>query len=231
MLARPPLAHAAMLTLLIARELRASLRNPHTLLQPVLFFILTLCLFPLAGGADNDTLLRIAPAALWIALLFAALLASEQLFADDYADGTLSQDRLHLDDLWLLLAAKLIAAWLRFTLPLLAVLPLLALMLHIPAGKLPAVAALLALGSLPLLLIGTLGAVLTLAQSHGTFLRFLIVVPLYIPVLIIGVTACSDVLLGLAIHGHYALLGAFNLFALITLLPFGSLAIKAQSLP
>ena len=211
-----------MLSLLIRRELRASLRSPHTLLQPVLFFTLTICLFPLASGADNEALARIAPAALWIALLLAALLASEQLFAEDYADGTLSQDRIHLHELWQLLAAKLAAAWLRFTLPLLAVLPLLALMLHIPATKLPAMAALLALGSLPLLLVGTLGAVLTLAQSHSTFLRFLIVVPLYIPVLIIGITAS---------HGHYALLGAFNLFALITIIPFGTLAIRAQGLP
>ena len=98
-----------MLSLLIRRELRASLRSPHTLLQPVLFFTLTICLFPLASGADNEALARIAPAALWIALLLAALLASEQLFAEDYADGTLSQDRIHLHELWQLLAAKLAA--------------------------------------------------------------------------------------------------------------------------
>ena len=220
-----------MLTILIRRELHTSLRNPQTILQPLLFYTLTIILFPLASGADNDTLLRTAPAALWIALLLAALLAGEQLFAADYADGTLSQDRLHLPDLWLLLPAKLTAAWLRFTLPLLAMLPLLALMLHIPAANIPATAALLALGSLPLLLIGALGAVLTLTQTHGTFLRFLIVVPLYIPVLIIGVTAGHDNLLGLTIGGHYALLGAFSLFALITIIPFATLALKAQHLP
>ena len=163
--------------------------------------------------------------------MLAALLASEQLFAEDYADGTLSQDCIHLAELWQLLAAKLAAAWLRFTLPLLAVLPLLALMLHIPAAKLPALAALLVLGSLPLLLIGALGAVLTLAQTHGTFLRFLIVVPLYIPILIIGVTAGHYNLLGLAIGGHYALFGVFSLFALITIIPFATLALKAQHLP
>lgn len=220
-----------MLTILIRRELHTSLRNPQTILQPLLFYTLTIILFPLASGADNDTLLRTAPAALWIALLLAALLAGEQLFAADYADGTLSQDRIHLPDLWLLLPAKLTAAWLRFTLPLLAMLPLLALMLHIPAANIPATAALLALGSLPLLLIGALGAVLTLTQTHGTFLRFLIVVPLYIPVLIIGVTAGHDNLLGLTIGGHYALLGAFSLFALITIIPFATLALKAQHLP
>ena len=220
-----------MLAILIRRELHTGLRNPQTILQPLLFYTLTIILFPLATGADNDTLIRTAPAALWIALLLAALLAGEQLFAADYADGTLSQDCLHLPDLWLLLPAKLAAAWLRFTLPLLAILPLLALMLHIPAAHLPTTAALLALGSLPLLLIGALGAVLTLAHTHGTFLRFLIVVPLYIPVLIIGVTAGHDDLLGLAIGGHYALLGAFALFACITIIPFATLALKAQPLP
>ena len=220
-----------MLTTLIRRELHTSLRNPQTILQPLLFYALTIILFPLATGADNDTLLHTAPAALWIALLLAALLAGEQLFSADYADGTLSQDRIHLPDLWLLLPAKLTAAWLRFTLPLLFILPLLTLMLHIPAAHIPATAALLALGSLPLLLIGALGAVLTLAQTHGTFLRFLIVVPLYIPILIIGVAAGHDNLLGLAISGHYALLGAFSLFALITIIPFATLALKTQHLP
>ena len=49
--------------------------------------------------------------------------------------------------------------------------------------------------------------------------------------LIIGVTASHDSLLGLAISGHYALLGAFDLFALLTIIPFGALAIRAQALP
>ena len=70
-----------MLSLLIRRELRASLRNPQILLQPVLFFTLTICLFPLASGADNEALARIAPAALWIALLLAALLAASAVSA------------------------------------------------------------------------------------------------------------------------------------------------------
>ncbi|MDO4644133.1 MAG: heme exporter protein CcmB [Cardiobacteriaceae bacterium] len=220
-----------MLNLLIRREIRNNLRNPQSILQPVLFFILTICLFPLAIGADNDALTHIASAALWIVLLLAALLASEQLFNEDYADGTLSQDYIHLDEFWQLLLAKLITAWLRFALPLLAALPILALMLHIPINHWFSIAGLLALGSLPLLLIGMLGAVLTLAQNHSTFLRFLIVVPLYIPILIIGVIATHDTLLSLSIKGHYALLGAFTLFSLITVLPFSTLALKVQNLP
>lgn len=215
---------------LFAREMLVTRRNPQLIIQPLLFFILTLSLFPLALGTDSNTLARIAPAALWIALLLAALLAGEQLFAPDYQDGTLSQDALHIP-LWQLVAVKCACAWLRFVLPLLLALPLIAVMLHIPMDKLPVTALQIATGSLALLLIAAIGAALTLAQNHATFLRYLIVVPLYIPVLIIGVTASADHFIGLPATGHLALLGAFTLFSLIGMIPFTALAIRAQALP
>lgn len=219
-----------MIRTLLARELRVTWRNPQLLFQPLLFFILTLCLFPIGLGTDNATLARIAPAAVWIALLLAALLAGEQLFAADYQDGTLSQDAIHLP-LWLLVAVKILAAWLRFVLPLLIALPLIALMLHIPANRLPTTALLMTIGSLALLLIAAIGAALTLTQSQATFLRYLIVIPLYLPVLIIGVTASADHFLGLPVLGHAALLAAFTLFSLLGMIPFTALAIRAQPLP
>ncbi|UJF24732.1 heme exporter protein CcmB [Suttonella sp. R2A3] len=219
-----------MLKLLIQRELHTAWRNPQRLLQPLLFFILTLCLFPIALGIDEATLRASAPAALWLALLLAALLAGEQLFYEDYHDGTLSQDRVHLEDLWLLPLAKLIAAWLRFTLPLLLCLPLMAMLLHIKVDTLPALGALIALGSLSLLLIAMLGAALTVSQAQSTFLLFLIVVPLYIPVLILGVSAANSITIGLPFMGLFALLGAFALFAALVMIPFATLALKTQNL-
>lgn len=215
---------------LLTRELLVTWRNPQLIFQPLLFFVLTLCLFPIALGADNNTLAHIAPAALWIALLLAALLAGEQLFASDYQDGTLSQDALHIP-LWQLVAVKIAAAWLRFVLPLLLALPLIAIMLHLPFARLPLTAALLAIGSLALLLIAGIGAALTLGQTQATFLRYLIVIPLYLPVLIIGVTASADHFMGLPVHGHTALLAAFALFSLIGMIPFTALALRTQALP
>ncbi len=86
-------------------------------------------------------------------------------------------------------------------------------------------------GSFSLLLIGMLGAALTLGQSQNIFLKFLIVIPLFIPLLIIGISATRDGIIGLPVVGQLALLSAFTLFSLITILPFTSLAIKSQSLP
>ncbi len=98
-----------MFNALILRELITAWRNPQAILQPLFFFILTICLFPITVGSDNNLFL-IAPISLWIALLFAALLASKQLFFQDYQYGILSQDVIHLSDLWLMLLAKLVAA-------------------------------------------------------------------------------------------------------------------------
>ena len=213
---------------LLRREALSARRNHQALLQPLVLYALLVCLFPLALGADEDSLVKLAPAALWLPLLLATVLAAEQLLAADRACGQLSQDVLHLE-LWLLLLAKIIIAWLRLVLPLL-LLPLLSLLLHLPPARLPGLLALLTLASLALLSLAAIGASLTLGAARATFLQLLIVLPLQIPLLLLGVMASRDYLHGLAIGGYYALLGALALFSLLCALPFGSLALRSHSL-
>ncbi len=214
---------------LLRREALSARRNHQALLQPLVLYALLVCLFPLALGADEDSLVKLAPAALWLPLLLATVLAAEQLLAADRACGQLSQDVLHLE-LWLLLLAKIIIAWLRLVLPLLLLLPLLSLLLHLPPARLPGLLALLTLASLALLSLAAIGASLTLGAARATFLQLLIVLPLQIPLLLLGVMASRDYLHGLAIGGYYALLGALALFSLLCALPFGSLALRSHSL-
>lgn len=220
-----------MIDLLIRRELRNTLRDPQTIFQPLLFFALTICLFPIVLGIEGDSLAKSAPAAVWIALLFACLLAAGNLFEQDYANGILTQDVLHLPDLWLLIIAKILAAWTCFVMPLLIMLPLMGALLNITPARLPGIAAQTALGSLSLLAIATLGAVLTLNRKRTVFLQFLITVPLYLPTLIIGSNATHNLLIGLPVAGEYALLGAIALFSGLSIVPFSTLALRNQALP
>lgn len=220
-----------MLTHLIKRELKNTLRKPQQIIQPIIFYSLTLCLFPLALGADKNSLQTITPAALWISLLLATLLATQTLFQEDYEDGTLSQDIIHIDPLSLGIASKISIAWLRFILPLYLIMPLFCLMFHIPLQKLPVLLLLLSLGSASLFFIGAIGAAITLSESQQNFLLFLIVLPFYFPALIIGVKATQDALIGLPSSGTSALLGALMLFSLLLSLPFTALALRAQNLP
>lgn len=219
-----------MFSALIRRDLLTAWRRPQAIVQPIIFFLLVVILFPIGLGTDADSLRRAAPAVLWIALLLAILLASGQLFASSYDDGTLIQDRIHLTEFWLAITARLCTAWLQFILPFLIVLPLAVLMLNLPAGTLPAIALQLAIGSLSLLFIGAIGAALTLTQNHNTFLLFLIAVPFYIPALIIGATATQNAVLGLSWGANTALLAALMCFSGITALPFAAAAVKNQQL-
>ena len=53
------------------------------------FFLTVIVLLPLGLGPDQALLQRIAPGALWIALLLSVLLSADRIFQADYEDGSL----------------------------------------------------------------------------------------------------------------------------------------------
>ena len=73
-------------------------------------------------------------------------------------------------------------------------------------------AILLIIGGL-LTLIGAIGAALTLGVRGSGVLTSLLVLPLYVPVLILGTGAVDAAAGGLAVQAHLMLLAAFLIFA------------------
>jgi len=172
--------------LLMRRDLRLALRRPGEWLQPMVFFLVVISLFPLASTPELSRLRDMAPAALWVAALLSSLLALELLFREDGQDGTLEQLAVSgLPLAWLLLA-KTCVHWLLTGLPLVLVGPLAATALGAPYASMPGVLAVLLLGSVALSLIGAVGAGLTLGLRRGGVLLALLVLPLAVPVLIYG---------------------------------------------
>ena len=119
-----------------------------------------------------------------MAALLAAMLSLERLFRDDFGDGALEQMMLMPHPLGLLALAKVIAHWLLTGLPLLLISPLLAILLSLDMNTYLAVVATLALGTPVLSLLGAVGVALTVGLRKGVLLSLLIL-PLYIPVLIL----------------------------------------------
>jgi heme exporter protein B len=92
--------------------------------------------------------------------------------------------------------------------------PLLALLMQLP-GKAQAVLALtLLLGTPTLTLIGSIGAALLIGARRGSVLLALLVLPLYIPVLIFGVSAVEGEVMGLGGRPQLLIQGAMLLAAL-----------------
>jgi heme exporter protein B len=182
-------------------------------LTVLLFFVIVVSLFPLGVGPEPSMLRVIAPGVIWVAALLASMLALNRMFASDFADGTLEQMLLSATPLGLIVAAKVIAHWLISGLPLVLVAPVLALQFDLPQQYLGLLMLSLVLGTPVLSLIGAIGAALTLGLRGGGALLSLLVLPLYIPVLIIGAGAVESAAAGLGAFAHLSLLGAFLVMA------------------
>lgn len=211
---------------IIARDLRLALRQRSDAAMIVLFFVLTAALFPFGVGPEANQLAAIAPGVIWVTALLAVLLSLERLFLADYEDGSLELMALSPVPLELTLLAKVIAHWLTTGLPLIASAPLIAVLFNMPLDALPTLAMAMLLGTPTLSLIGAVGAALTLGARRGGILIPLLVLPLYIPTLIFGVSAVDAALLGFPVRPHLLLLTAILLISLVVSPLAGAAALR-----
>ncbi len=200
-------------------ELRLLCRRPADLANPLVFFSVVIALFPLALGPQSQFLQHAAPGLLWVAALLAVLLSLDGLFRADFEDGSLEQWMLSSHSLAVLVLAKVSAHWLCSGLALVVLAPLLALMLGLPAHCLPTLLLSLLLGTPALSLLGAIGAALTVGLRRGGLLLALLILPLYIPVLILGSGALQAALQGLPVAGYLLWLACLAVLT-ITLAPF-----------
>jgi heme exporter protein B len=154
------------------------------------------------------------------------LTVSHRLFAGGFEDGTLEQLAISPHPLAFSAMAETLAHWLLSGVTLAASAPLFGLMLGLPPAAMPTLVLSLLLGSLCLALIGAVGAALTVGIRRGGLLLSLLVIPLYVPVLVFGVSAVADVLVGGEPSRWLALLGAFAAISLVLVPPAVAAALR-----
>jgi heme exporter protein B len=137
------------------------------------------------------------------------------LFAGDFEDGSLEQLAIAPQPLALSSLAQTLAHWLLSGVTLSLAAPLFGLMLGLPVAAMPTLMFSLLLGSLCLALVGSVGAALTVGIRRGGLLLSLLVIPLYVPVLIFGVSAVSEAIIDGSPARWLALLGAFAAAGLV----------------
>jgi heme exporter protein B len=205
----------------LSRDLRLIWRRRGDAMQPALFAVLVASLFPLALGPEPETLSRIAPGIIWVALLLASLLSLDTLFRSDLDDGSLEQFMLSPQPLAVLVFAKVLAHWLSTSLPLLIAAPLLAELLFLPSELLSTLLISLALGTPLLSLIGAVVVALTVGMRRSGMLLSLLALPLYVPVLIFGAGTVMAAAQGLPTGGALLLMAA-GLVLLLVLAPLAA---------
>jgi heme exporter protein B len=213
----------------LRRDLVLAFRRPGEWLQPLAFFAIVTLLFPLALDPSPELLRQITPAALWVGLLLASMLALDFLFREDGRDGTLEQFALSGQPFSALLLAKTATHWLLTGVPLVIAGPLAAMSMGAPAASTPGIVVALLLGSASLSMLGAIGAGLTLGLRRGGALLSLLLLPLSVPTLIFGARATQLAILGESAAAPLYFLAAIAVLAL-TLAPLAAAAAVRISL-
>ena len=199
--------------MVVWRELLVAMRRRSDVATALLFFVVVSSLFPLGVGAEPNKLRAIAPGVIWVAALLSSMLSLARLFAADHADGTLEQMVLGAAPLGVTAAAKALAHWLVSGFPMVAIAPLLALQYDLERELYGVLALSLLLGTPVLSLVGGIGAALTLGVRGGGVLLALLVLPLYVPVLVMGAGSVEMASAGLGGQGQLLILGAMLIVA------------------
>jgi len=176
---------------LVKRDLKLALREGGALGTALGFYLVVVAILPLGLGPDLNLLSRIAPGVLWVALLLAALLSAARIFENDQEDGTLEVLALGELPLELIAAGKSIAHWLSTGIPLALLSPVLGLLLNLEPSAYGVLVATMLAGTPAISFLGAVGAALTLRSRRGGLLLSLLVLPLYVPTLVFGVSAIS----------------------------------------
>jgi heme exporter protein B len=173
---------------LLLRDLSRALARPAEALLPPLFFLLVTIVFAFALGPEPGLLVRAAGAVLWVGALLASLLPVAGLWAADQADGTLDQLAVRGVAGELLALVRILSGFLLLVVPLMAALPVAALLLGVPLAALPALAIALSTGAAGLSALSSVVGALLVGARGGGGLVALLLVPVALPILIFGVS-------------------------------------------
>ena len=199
---------------IIRRDLSLVMRQGSDAFVVLIFFIVSVTLFPLGDSPDPLILQNLASGIVWVGALLAAMLSLDRLFQTDYDDGSLELLVLSPYPLEIVVLCKCFVHWLTTGLPIMVISPVLALMLNIKTGAFLYLITSMALGTPIISLLGAVGAALVLGSRRSGVLIALLIIPLTIPILLFGVGAIQAATEGYSASSPLMFLGAFLLFSI-----------------
>ncbi|TDR16327.1 heme exporter protein CcmB [Marinicella litoralis] len=208
---------------LFKRDVLVSWRKKSNIYQPLVFQLLIVTMFPLGLGAGAQTLAKVAPAVVWILALLSTLITLENIFKDDYEDGSLDLYVLSGMNLYLATLSKASAHWVTTGIPVILFAPVIAVLMHLPEHTYGVLLLSLLLATPIFSLLGTVGSALIMNIRNGGMLLSVLVMPLLAPVLIFGAGAVLETSLGNSARGHLMLLLGCTVLSL-TLAPLAAAA-------
>jgi heme exporter protein B len=183
------------------KDITAERRSKAGFNSVVALAVTILVLFGFALGPEVQSLRVAAPGAVWLAALFAGVLAFNRSFHVELESGALEALLLYPGRRWTIFAGKLLANGLFVGLMLVVVVVVGVTLFQLPIPSAwPALLGLLALGALGLVVLGTFYAAMASRTRAREVLLPLLLFPMLVPVLLAAVSASKALLSGDLMH-------------------------------
>ena len=202
---------------LVLRDFKLLVKGSNETLAALMFYVLAIIMFPLSSGTDSDLLSKIAGGAIWMAALFSSLLSLDRMFRADFEDGSLELLVLSKISLESIILANCLSHWLTNGLPLVILSPILCIIIGLDFSYWWILLLTLLIGTPSLTLIGATPAALSCVVGKGGVITAMVMLPLMLPILILGAGAIESEISGLGGIGHlYALSAILPISLIIT---------------
>jgi heme exporter protein B len=178
--------------ILLGKELRLELRTRELLGATIVFALVVEVLFSFAFDPSPADARRIGPGLLWIAFLFAGSLMLNPSFAREQSNDTLDALRLAPISSFAILLGKLLANLIFMLAVELILVPVFSVLYNVPiAGIIGRLALVLLLGTLGLVITGTVFSAISAQARMRELLLPLLLLPVLAPLLIASVEATA----------------------------------------
>ncbi len=172
-----------------SREVLIYSKKSSNVISPIIFFLICIAFFPLAISNDPNELSRLAPGLIWICILLAGMLSIQTIFKEDYDDGSLDLFYVRRFSMLQVVLIKIFVNWIFTALPLILLSCSMVFLLYFPLEKLLNLIGSLFIGTLIISFFGALAGALSLGRN--SILASAIMLPLSLPVLILGSSAST----------------------------------------
>ena len=174
------------------RDIKIQIRNISYILSIIIFFIIVILLFVFAIGPDKELLKLYIIPIMWSILILSSCITFNKLLKDDYDDGNFSLYQFTGLSFELIAISKILTSWILFQLPLLMLMPLIAILMNVDTDKIISLIITMAIGSPILSTLSLISSSMMLTNSKNLSLGSLIIIPMSIPVIIFSIGAINN---------------------------------------
>ena len=216
-----------LITVSLGREFRILVRAKGSVINPLVFLLLSTMLFVIAAPGlvddSSDQAPALAAGILWTLVLLTQLLALDGMYRRDFDSGVLEQMLLTSQIPFVAVLIRILMQWLSTGFIIALCSPLIGIALGIAPQALLITFVSLLLGTPALSLLGSIGASVTVVFNRGGIILALLVLPLFLPTLIFGADMINAAQLGGGVMPQVYVLGLISLVSL-GIAPFATLA-------